>query len=166
MSSKKPWGLTACLALLSLALAGMPARAATLRYCAEGSPSGFDPSQTDNGIDFQATDAIFSNLVERERGASTLIPGLAESWSVSADGRSYLFKLRRGVHFQTTPWFKPSRDFNAEDVLFTFNRMLDPQHPFQRAYPSIAPYMAYMGWDKSVQKIDSPEPMSVRIQLR
>ena len=148
---------------LSTALA---APAATLRFCAEGSPSGFDPSQTDSGVDFQATDTIFSTLIERERGTSRQIPGLAESWTVSADGRSYLFKLRRGVHFHSTAWFKPTRDLNADDVLFSFNRMLDAQHPFQRAYPSVAPYMSYMGWSKNVVKVDKTDDQTVRIALR
>ncbi|MDN3923100.1 ABC transporter substrate-binding protein [Roseateles violae] len=151
--------------LLALLLA-LPAQAATLRFCAEGSPAGFDPSQTDSGVDFQATEQVFGTLIERERGTGRHIPGLAESWSVGADGRSYTFQLRRGVKFHTTPWFKPTRDFNADDVLFTFQRMLDPQHPFQRAYPSIAPYMSYMGWDKSVEMIEKLDEHTLRVRLR
>lgn len=141
-------------------------QAATLRFCAEGSPSGFDPSQTDSGIDFQATDQMFNTLIERERGSLTPIPGLAASWSSSADGRVHTFKLRPGVQFHTTPWFKPTRNFNADDVLFTFQRMLDPKHPFQQAYPSIAPYMAYMGWDRHVQQVERVDEMTVRIHLK
>src|SRR5260363_470191 len=42
--------------------------------------------------------------------------------AVFKDGKVYTFYLRRGVKFHTTPWFKPTREFNAEDVLFTFVR--------------------------------------------
>ena len=154
------------LLLLALAMGAGASPAATLRFCAEGSPSGFDPSQTDSGIDLQATDQIFSTLIARERGSSTEIPGLAESWTLSPDGKTYLFKLRRGVRFHTTPWFKPTRDFNAEDVVFTFTRMLDLKHPFQQAYPSISPYMSYMGWDKAVEKVERVDDATVRIQLK
>ena len=50
------------------------------------------------------------------------MPGLAESWDISADGKVYTFHLRKGVKFHTTAKFKPSRDFNATDVLFSFQR--------------------------------------------
>ena len=142
-----------------------PGQAATLRFCAEGSPAGFDPSQTDSGVDFNATQQIFSTLIELERGSTTRIPGLAESWEASADGKSVVFKLRRGVHFHRTAWFTPTRDFNADDVLFTFQRMLDPKHPFQKAFPTIAPYMAYMGWDKGVRAVEKVDDLTVRVRL-
>ena len=49
---------------------------------------------------------------------------MAESWTTSADGLTYTFKLRKGVKFHTTENFKPSRDFNADDVIFTMSRMV------------------------------------------
>jgi dipeptide transport system substrate-binding protein len=45
------------------------------------------------------------------------------------------------VKFQKTDWFKPTRDFNADDVLFTFRRMIDPNDPFQKAHPVNFPYL-------------------------
>ena len=148
-------------------LAGLcgASQAVTLRYCSAGSPTGFDPSQSDSGIDFEATTPIFNGLLDEDRGTALPIPGLAESWSVSADGRVYTFRLRRGVHFQTTPWFKPTRDFNADDVVFTLERMRDPQQPFQRAYPTIAPYMTYMSWDHNLLKVQRVDDMTVRLEL-
>ena len=99
--------------------------AGTLIYCSEGSPEGFDSAQYTGGQTFDAAGhAMFNRLVEFEHGSTKIIPGLAESWSVSADGKEYTFKLRKGVKFHTTEWFKPSREFNADDVLFTFNRMI------------------------------------------
>ncbi|MFO6017834.1 ABC transporter substrate-binding protein, partial [Pseudomonas aeruginosa] len=60
-----------------------------------------------------------------ERGGTKVLPGLAESWDVSDDGKTYTFHLRKGVKFHSTDYFKPTREFNADDVLFTFERMLD-----------------------------------------
>jgi len=153
---------SACLIALTSPL---PTQAATLRFCAEGSPGGFDPSQTDSGVDFIATQQMFSTLIELERGTTARIPGLAESWEVSADGKTVSFKLRRGVKFHRTAWFTPTRDFNADDVLFTFQRMLDPKHPYQKAFPTIAPYMAYMGWDKGVRAVEKVDDYNVRMHL-
>ena len=52
-------------------------------------------------------------------------PGLAASYDVSDDGLEYTFHLRPGVKFQTTDFFTPTRDFNADDVVFSFERQLD-----------------------------------------
>jgi peptide/nickel transport system substrate-binding protein len=66
---------------------------------------------------------IFDRLVESYNG-KTLVPGLAESWTISDDGRLYTFKLRRGVKFHDgTP-------FNADAVVFNYMRMIDDKHPF------------------------------------
>ena len=64
------------------------------------------------------------------------MPGLAESWEVSEDGLQVTFNLREGVQFQDTAYFTPTRDFNADDVLFTFQRQGDPDHPFNQASPA------------------------------
>jgi len=51
---------------------------------------------------------------------SELQPGLAEKWSVSDDGLKYTFNLRKGVKFHN------GDELTADDVIFTFDRMLDP----------------------------------------
>lgn len=66
---------------------------------------------------------IYDRLVEVETtapGISQLVPGLAESWDVSDDGLVYTFRLRKNVKFHNGEILK------ADDVLFTFDRMLDP----------------------------------------
>ena len=45
--------------------------------------------------------------------------------TISDDGLDYTFKLRPGVKFQTTDFFTPTRDFNADDVIFSFERQLE-----------------------------------------
>ena len=139
----------------------------TLVYCSEGSPAGFDPAQYTTGTDFTAnTFTVFNRLVEFERGGTKVEPGLAESWDVSADGKVYTFHLRHGVKFQTTAYFKPSREFDADDVLFTFERMLDPNQPFRKAYPVQFPYFTDMGLDKLITKIEKVDPYTVRFTLK
>lgn len=58
------------------------------------------------------------------------LPSLAKSWTMSGDGLTYTFSLREGIAFQSTDWFKPTRQFNAQDVVFSFKRVIDPSHPF------------------------------------
>ena len=66
----------------------------------------------------------FDRLIEcitLESGASDLVPGLAESWEVTPDGKTYTFHLRRGVYFHN------GEELTADDVVYTFDRMLDPK---------------------------------------
>ena len=112
-------------------LASGAAQSKTLVYCSEGSPEGFDPAPFTAGTTFDASSKpLYNRLVEFRRGTSEVIPGLAESWEVSSDGLEYTFKLRKGVKFQTTDFFTPSRDFNADDVVFSFERQLKKDHPW------------------------------------
>ena len=71
------------------------------------------------------TEQTSDRLIEMETGGSALVPALAESWTVSGDGLTYTFKLRHGVKWQSNAAFKPTRDFNADDVVFSFQRMMD-----------------------------------------
>lgn len=154
--------------MLALGMAGAHA-ASTLIYCSEGSPEGFDPSRYTAGTTFNASSQpIFNRLVEFEIGGTKVIPGLAEKWDIAADGLSYTFHLRHGVKFHTTEWFKPSREFNADDVLFSLERMLDKNHPYNKAVTP-APSYEYaddLGLEKNIAKVEKLDPMTVKITLK
>ncbi|MDZ5603368.1 ABC transporter substrate-binding protein [Pseudomonas sp. RP23018S] len=140
--------------------------ASNLVFCSEGSPAGFDPGQYTTGTDFDASaEPLFNRLAQFERGATQVIPGLATRWEISDEGKVYTFHLRENVKFHTTEYFKPSRTFNADDVLFTFNRMLDKEHPFRKAYPSEFPYFTDMGMDKNIARLEKLDPYTVRFTL-
>ncbi|OPG71087.1 ABC transporter substrate-binding protein [Pseudomonas ogarae] len=150
-------------------LASAPfAQAATnLVFCSEGSPAGFDPGQYTTGTDFDASaETMFNRLTQFERGGTAVIPGLATKWDISEDGLTYTFHLREGVKFHTTPYFKPTREFNADDVLFTFNRMISKDDPFRKAYPTEFPYFTDMGMDTNITKIDKVDDHTVKFTLK
>lgn len=135
---KKLGRLLAATALMSAAVMGS-AYAKTLVYCSEGSPEGFDVAPYTSGTTFDASSKpLYNRLVEFKRGTSQVIPGLAESWEVSEDGLEYTFNLRKGVKFHTTSYFTPSRDFNADDVLFSFDRQRNADHPWYEYVPGIS----------------------------
>jgi dipeptide transport system substrate-binding protein len=147
---------------VGLALVAVLAPAAhaqkTLVYCSEGSPEGFSPALYTAGTTFDASSRqIYNRLVEFERGTTNIQPGLAESWTVSDDGLEYTFKLRQDVAFQTTDWFTPSRPFNAEDVVFSFERQWKADHPYHGVSGGTYEYFNSMGLQellKSIEKVD------------
>ena len=117
---------------MSLLVAGA-SQAKTLVYCSEGSPEGFDPAPWTAGTTFDAASRpIYDRLIEFKKGSTETEPGLAESWEVSEDGTEITFHLRPGVKFQTTDWFTPTREMNADDVVFTFMRQFDKDRPLVR----------------------------------
>ena len=49
---------------------------------------------------------------------------LVEHYNVSSDGLTITLYLRKNVSFHNTRWFTPTRKFNAEDVIFSLNRIM------------------------------------------
>ncbi len=87
-------------------------------------PQGLDPHKTTAAPGIEITWNIYEQLVGvNARGE--LVPGLAERWEVSEDGTRYTFFLRKNVRFHN------GQPFTAQDVAYTFRRMLDPEtrHP-------------------------------------
>lgn len=142
--------------------------AKTLVYCSEGSPEGFNPQFFTTGTTFDASSVpMFNRLVEFELGTTTLVGGLAESWTAAPDGLSYTFKLRRGVKFHESAKFKPTRDLNADDVLFSYNRMADPNHPFAKTSPGQTyAYFDDMGMKDIVDRVEKVDAMTIRFVLK
>jgi len=120
------------LGLLALSVAA-GVQAKTLVYCLEGSPEGFNPQLYTSGTTFDASSSpIYNRLIEFKSGTTEIEPGLAEKWDISDDGKTYTFHLRTDVKWQSSKDFKPTRGFNADDVLFSFQRQLDLNHPYHK----------------------------------
>ena len=157
------------LALLPALLLGGQALAArdSLVVCTEASPEGFDLVQYTAATTADATaETVYERLVQFAPGSTRIVPALAESWEISADGRSYTFNLRRGVRFHQVPGFTQSREFNADDVLWSFQRQLDPEHPWHRLSPRGFPYAEAMGMAELIERIDRLDEHRVRFVLR
>jgi dipeptide transport system substrate-binding protein len=149
------------------AMLGGSAYAKTLVYCSEASPANFDPGTTTGGNDYDASSrTVYSRLVEFKHGSTELEPGLADSWDISPDGLTYTFHLHPGVKFQTTDYFTPTRDLNADDVIFSFMRQQDDKSPWFTYLPNLS-YDYYVGMDmpkftKSWEKVDD---LTVKLTL-
>ena len=158
--------------LLGVSLAALvgaitPAAAKTLVYCSEGSPENFTPSINTTGTSFDAARPIYDQLVMFERGSTKVGPGLAEKWAVSEDGLTLTFNLRKGVKFHSSVNnFKPSRDFNAEDVLWSFNRMWKADHPYAKVSGGKYDYFADMDMPKLLDSITKTDDYTIVMKLK
>ena len=152
-------------AALSLGLAASVS-AKTLVYCSEGSPEGFNPSLYTSGTTFDASSrAIYNRLVEFELGTTKVIPALAESWEVSDDGLTYVFHLRRGASFHATKNFTPSRFFNADDVIYSFERQSNPDHPYHKVSGGAYEYFNAMDMPNILKSVEKIDDVTVRFTL-
>lgn len=148
------------------ALMGSAASAQTLVYCSEGSPEGFDPALYTAGTTFDASARqVYDQLVLFAHGSTATVPGLAESWDVSEDGKTYTFNLRQGVKFQTTDFFTPTRDFNADDVIFTFDRQGNPDNPYHEVSGGTWEYYNAMSMPDLIESIEKVDDYTVVFHL-
>ena len=87
-----------------------------------------DPAFTVSSDEYVATQAIYDNLTRLDEKLNP-IPGVAAEWSSPDGGVTWLFKLRTGVRFHH------GRELDAEDVVFSLMRVLDPKNgsPGRRA---------------------------------
>ncbi len=153
--------------MAATALSGV-ASAKTLVYCSEGSPEGFDPALYTAGTTFDASSRpVYNRLLEFEPGTTNPVPALAESYEVSDDGLQYTFKLRPGVKFQTTEFFTPTREMNADDVLFSFERQLKADNPWHQYVAGAAwEYFNGMGFPDLIASIEKVDDMTVKFTLK
>ncbi|WP_311790795.1 dipeptide ABC transporter periplasmic-binding protein DppA [Pantoea sp. UBA5923] len=141
-------------------------QAKTLVYCSEGSPEGFNPQLFTSGTTYDASSVpIYNRLVEFKIGTTELQPGLAEKWDISDDGKTYTFHLRKGVKWQTTKEFKPSREFNADDVIFSFERQLDKNNAYHSVSGGSYEYFEGMDMPKLIGKVEKVDDYTVRFTL-
>jgi len=151
--------------LVALAVsAGVQAK--TLVYCSEGSPEGFNPQLFTSGTTYDASSRqIYNRLVEFTIGTTEVHNALAEKYEVSEDGKTYTFHLRKGVKWQSNKDFKPTRDFNADDVIYTFMRQKDEKNPYHKVSGGSYEYFQGMGMGELIDKIEKVDDYTVRFVL-
>ncbi|WP_417807705.1 ABC transporter substrate-binding protein [Thioclava sp.] len=135
------------------AMAETPAGVLVVGQIAE--PKALDPAAVTAVNDFRILMNIYDGLVRYKSGTLEVEPALAQSWEISEDGKTYTFKLREGVKFHD------GSAFDADAVVFNFQRMLDDTHPYHHTGPFPLAFFF-----SSVDKVEATDPATVTFTLK
>lgn len=123
-----------------------PQRGGTLVMVVQPEPPTLASYQSTSGPIGQVTSKVYEGLLEYDFKLHP-IPGLAQSWTVSPDGKTITFKLQPGVKFHD------GQPFTSADVQFTIMDVLKKIHP--RGINTF----------RAVQAVDTPDPMTAVFKL-
>jgi ABC-type transport system substrate-binding protein len=106
--------------------------AKVLRVAFPVAETGFDPVRVSDLYSNTVNEAIFERLLTYDYLArpAKLVPQVAEAMpEVSDGGRTYTFRIRKGVYFTPDPAFKGARrELTADDYVYSFKRFADPKN--------------------------------------
>ncbi|MFQ6042267.1 MAG: ABC transporter substrate-binding protein, partial [Candidatus Poribacteria bacterium] len=131
----------------------------TLVYGRGSDSIGLDAAQEEDGESFLVCESIYDALVQYKQDSAEIEPALAESWETSEDGLVWTFHLRRGVKFHD------GTDFNADAVLFSYDRQRDENHPFHNVGKTWV-YWNDLGMNDIIESIEAVDEFTVRITLK
>lgn len=135
-------------------------------YCVNGVINTFNPQMASGGLVVDTLAAqLYDRLLDVDPYTYRLMPELAESWEVLDDGATYRFHLRKKVPFQQTAWFTPTRTMNADDVVFSFERVFNRQHPWHNVNGGSYPYFDSLQFADAVQSVKKIDKNTVEIRL-
>jgi len=135
-------------------------------YCVNGTLNTFNPQLASSGLAVDTLAAqLYDRLLDVDPYTYRLVPDLASGWEVRDNGATYRFHLRRNVSFQHTGWFKPTRAMNADDVVFSFARMFDRNHPWHNVNGGSYPYFDSLQFADAVQSVKKLDNNTVEIRL-
>jgi ABC-type transport system substrate-binding protein len=157
--------LLAALLLISSVAFATPQYGGVLVFGRSGDSTTMDPSHATDGESFYAASAVYDNLVQFKYGTTEIEPGLAESWTISEDGLEYTFKLRKGVKFAKTKYFKKDSEFTSRDVVFSLKRQFDENHPYNKVGGAFK-YWAAMSMSDIVEDVIAVDKYTVKITLK
>ena len=99
---------------------------AIFKYNEPGGILWLDPAKMTKYEDFLAAQHLFNGLVSLDDDLN-LVPSIAQSWNLSEDGKTYTFFLRKDVFFHDSKLLNQNTsNVKAEDVVYSFNRIIDP----------------------------------------
>ncbi len=160
------FNIFAGVAIAALVAGANAGSAKTLVYCSEGSPENFTPAINTTGTSFDAARPVYNRLTEFKRGTTEVVPGLAESWDIADGGKTITFHLRKGVKFHALKDFKPTRAFDADDVLWSIDRQWKPDHPYSKISGGKYDYFNDMDMPSLLDSVTKTDDHTIVMKLK
>jgi len=129
------------------AAAGAPRRGGILKAAFSADPAGFDPVRGPSGMSHVVIEQVYSTLMALDPDAKPY-PELAQSYTITDDGLTYTFNLRKGVKFHH------GDELTAEDVKFSFDRLRAPKSGY-----------SYGAQVETIKSVDAVDRYTVRFRL-
>ncbi|WP_308642485.1 ABC transporter substrate-binding protein [Paenibacillus nuruki] len=126
-----------------------------------GDSAALDPAIVTDGESLKIAQQVFDTLLDYKEGTTEVMPSLAESWTISEDALTYTFKLREGVKFHD------GTDFNADAVVFNFERWSDTKSKYKFEGDSFDYYDSMFGPEEErvIASVTATDPTTVVFKL-
>jgi peptide/nickel transport system substrate-binding protein len=131
-----------------------PQAGGTLNAAFQNEWAGLDPHTVSSYSSYQILNNVLEGLTFYDDDLN-LVPWLAESWEQSEDGNTWTFTLRQGVMFHN------GREMTAEDVKWSFERLIDPETGSGNAARVGPPETQIEVIDDYTVAITHPEPFGI-----
>jgi dipeptide transport system substrate-binding protein len=134
----------------------------TLNVCLDSPILTLDPHSAEDSSSIDAVHLkIFEPLIKFSGKRQKLVGVIAKSWSTNDKKDEYTFQLKSGIKFHRNKLFKPTRDLQAEDIIFTFKRQTESE-----LYSVKYHVFKNMGLHKLIKKIEAVGNYQVKFKLR
>src|ERR1700690_3661805 len=129
-----------------------------------GEPESLDPAIITGQVDMRIAIGLFEGLTRLDPKTARAIPGLAERWEISPDGRIYTFNLRTNLVWST------GEPITADDVVYSWIRALNPATASEYAgqlffLKNAEDFSAGKIKDPALVGVRAPDPLTVRVEL-
>ncbi len=135
-------------------------------YCESGSVEFFNPQISDENSILEAISAqIYDRLLIIDPISQLPSSNLAKSWQVDKTGTVYTFTLQPDVAFHSTELFTPTRSMDANDVVFSFDRILNPENPYHAVNTGHYPWFDSINFSHMVESVKAIDKHTVQFVL-
>lgn len=138
----------------------------SLLYCTDKAPTSLNPQISHDIASLDATThQLYNRLVKIDPISKRFIADIATHWETNKDLTRYTFFLRKNINFHHTDYFTPKRHLNADDIIFSFKRILSKKHPFHKVNNEKSNYLYNHPFSSSVNDIVKIDEHTVQFLL-
>mgnify|MGYP003624579429 CR=1 FL=1 len=102
-----------------------------LLYCTDKAPTSFNPQVSHDTASLDATShQLYNHLIRIDPVSRRFVADIATRWEVNRSKTEYTFYLHDNINFHQTDYFTPTRHLNADDVIFSLQRLLSASNPY------------------------------------